>query len=78
MYTTYHLSSANEMDVGIVEAIKAIYKSKPITITVEESDEDFELSQEMKSILDNRLQEESAVYLTADESLDLLRKKYGV
>ena len=66
------------MDVGIVEAIKAIYKSKPITITVEESDEDFELSQEMKSILDNRLQEESAVYLTADESLDLLRKKYGV
>ena len=42
------------------------------------SDEDFELSQEMKSILDNRLQEESAVYLTADESLDLLRKKYGV
>ena len=66
------------MDVGIVEAIKAIYKSKPITITVEESDEDFELSQEMKSILDNRLQEKSAVYLTADESLDLLRKKYGV
>lgn len=66
------------MDVGIVEAIKAIYKSKPITITVEESDEDFELSQEMKSILDNRLQEESAVYLTADESLDLFRKKYGV
>lgn len=66
------------MDIGIVEAIKAIYKSKPITITIEESEEDFELSQEMKSLLDNRLQEESVVYLTKDESLDLLRKKYGI
>lgn len=78
MHTTYHLSSADEMDSSIIEAIKAIYKSKPITITVEESDDDFELTQEMKTVLDNRLQEESAVYLTGDESLNLLRKKYGV
>lgn len=78
MHTTYHLSSADEMDSRIIEAIKAIYKSKPITITVEESDDDFELTQEMKTVLDNRLQEESAVYLTGDESLNLLRKKYGV
>lgn len=37
MYTTYHLESADEMDSQIIEAIKAIYKTKPITITVEES-----------------------------------------
>ena len=36
MYTTYHLSSAQEASVDIIEAIKANFKSKPITITVEE------------------------------------------
>lgn len=36
MYTTYHLSSAQEVSSELVEAIKAIFKTKPITITVEE------------------------------------------
>ncbi len=36
MYTTYHLSSAQEITIDILEAIKANFKSKPITITVEE------------------------------------------
>ena len=35
MYTTYHLSSADEVN-NIVESIKTAFKSKPITITVEE------------------------------------------
>lgn len=36
MYTTYHLSSAQELTTDIVEAIKAAFKSKPITITIQE------------------------------------------
>jgi len=36
MYTTYHLSSAQEITTDILEAIKANFKSKPIVITVEE------------------------------------------
>ena len=36
MYATYHLSSAQEITVDILEAIKANFKSKPIVITVEE------------------------------------------
>lgn len=36
MYTTYHLSSAQEVTTDILEAIKANFKSKPIVITVEE------------------------------------------
>ncbi|WP_395060369.1 hypothetical protein [Flavobacterium sp.] len=54
MYTTYHLSSAQEVNVDILEAIKVAFKSKPITITIEE-DRDFELSQETKNMLDTRL-----------------------
>ncbi len=36
MYTTYHLASAQDLTVDILEAIKANFKSKPIVITVEE------------------------------------------
>jgi len=36
MYTTYHLSSAQEITTDILEAIKANFKSKPIVITVRE------------------------------------------
>lgn len=54
MYTTYHLSSAQEVNVDILEAIKVAFKSRPITITIEE-DRDFELSQETKNMLDTRL-----------------------
>lgn len=54
MYTTYHLSSAQEVNVDILEAIKVAFKSRPITITIVE-DRDFELSQETKKMLDDRL-----------------------
>jgi hypothetical protein len=37
MYATYHLASAEEVGNDIIEAIKATFKSKPITIIVEES-----------------------------------------
>jgi len=36
MYTVYHLSSAQDISPDILEAIKIAFKSKPITITVEE------------------------------------------
>jgi hypothetical protein len=36
MYTTYHLSSAQDVSPDILEAIKIAFKSKPIVITVEE------------------------------------------
>lgn len=36
MYTTYHLSSAQDLTTDILDAIKAAFKSKAIVITVEE------------------------------------------
>ena len=55
MYTTYHLTSAQEVSSDILDAIKATFKSKPITIIVEAYEEDFELTTEMKTVLDERL-----------------------
>jgi len=76
MYTTYHLTSAQELNSDILDSIKATFKSKPITIIVEE--DDFELTVEMKSVLDERLQEDEGTYLSAEESIDRLNKKYGL
>jgi PHD/YefM family antitoxin component YafN of YafNO toxin-antitoxin module len=36
MYTTYHFKSAAEIDINIIDAIKASFKSKAVVITVEE------------------------------------------
>jgi len=78
MYTTYHLSSAQEVNADILDAIKATFKSKPITIIVEEDDSDFELSTDMKAVLDERLQEDENNYISAEESIKQLHKKYGL
>ncbi len=78
MYTTYHLKSAQEVNTDILDAIKATFKSKPITIIVEEDDSSFELTADMKIILDERLHEDENTYLTAEESADQLNKKYGL
>jgi len=78
MYTTYHLSSAEELSTDILDAIKATFKSKAITIIVEEDDSDFELTTDMKTVLDERLQEDESTYLTAEESISQLNKKYGL
>lgn len=78
MYTTYHLASAQEVSSDILDAIKATFKSKPITIIVEEDDSDFELTADMKVVLDERLQEDESTYLTAEESISQLNKKYGL
>ena len=36
MYTTFHFRSADDINTDIIQAIKAAFKSKPVTITVEE------------------------------------------
>ena len=36
MYTTYHFNSAQDITEDIIEAIKKVYKSKPIAITITE------------------------------------------
>lgn len=78
MYTTYHLSSAQEVSTDILDAIKATFKSKPITIIVEEDDSAFELTADMKAVLDERLQEDESTYLTTEASINQLNKKYGL
>lgn len=78
MYTTYHLTSAQEVSTDLLDTIKATFKSKPITIIVEEDDSDFELTTDMKAVLDERLQEDENTYLTAEESINHLNKKYGL
>ena len=78
MYTTYHLSSAQEVNSDILDAIKATFKSRPITIIVEENKVDFDLTTEMKTVLDERLQEDEKNYLTGEDSIKQLNKKYGL
>lgn len=78
LYTTYHLTSAQEVNSDILDAIKAVFKSKPITIIVEEGEADFEMTTDMKTILDERLLEDESTYLTADDSINQLNQKYGL
>jgi hypothetical protein len=78
MYTTYHLTSAQEVNTDILDAIKAAFKSKPITIIVEEDDGDYEFTADMKTVLEERLQEDDKTYLTAEDSISQLNKKYGL
>jgi hypothetical protein len=75
MHTIYHLESALEVNSDILDAIKAAYKNKPITITIEEDTNQYELTDEMKLILDQRLEEDESTYITAAESLKRLDKK---
>ena len=78
MYTTYHLTSAQDVSTDLLDAIKAAFKSKPITIIVHQAKEDLEFTYELKEILNERLQEDEKTYLTASESIPQLSKKYGV
>ena len=78
MYTTYHLSSAQDVNADILDAIKAAFKSKPITIIVEEDMDAVELTTEEKAILDERLLEDGKTDISASESINRLNKKYGL
>jgi len=78
MYTTYHLNSAQEVSTDILDAIKATFKTKPITIIVEEDEDCLDLSDDMKAILEDRLHEDEETYLSDKDSLNRLKKKYGL
>jgi hypothetical protein len=78
MSTTYYLESADELNSDLLESIKPFYKSKPITITVEEDETYFKLDDEMKAILDERLKEDESTYLSGETSINLLKKKYSL
>ena len=78
MYTTYHLSSAQEISIELLEAIKVAFKSKPITITVEEENDDDFLTTEMKTILNDRVMEDECDFLSANQSIEQLKTKYGI
>ncbi len=77
MYTTYHFSSIDEFNNDIIESIKTAFKTKSFTITIEEID-DNDLSDEMKTILDERINENVTDYITDEESIVILKEKYGV
>ena len=72
MHATSHLTSAQEVNVDMQNSIKTTFKSKPVTIIVEEEDSDFELTADMKAILDERLLENGKDYLSAEESINKL------
>ncbi len=78
MTSTYHLSSAQDLTTDILEAIKLAFKNKSITIVVQEDTDNYELSEEEKSILDDRLNEDKSDYITGEESLKQLKDKYGI
>ncbi len=78
MSTTYHLTSAQDLNSDILDAIKAKFKTKPITIIVEEDDTNLNLTPKMKSILDERLQEDEITYISSSESIKRLIKKHDL
>lgn len=78
MYATYHLASAQEVNSDILDAIKAAFKSKPITIIVEEDEDSFGLDADLRSILDERLEEDEATFISANELINQLDSKYGL
>ncbi len=78
MYTTYHLASAQEVNNDILDSIKATFKSKAITIIVEEVDDFSELDPSVKKTLDERLLEDQRDDLSSEDSILQLKKKYGV
>ena len=78
MHTTYHLDSAQEVSTDLLDSIKATFKSKSITITVKETEDFPELTDEMKKILDERLAEDESGDMTAESFFNELKERYGL
>jgi hypothetical protein len=78
MLTTYHLSSADDLNNNLLKSIKAAYKCRPITITVEEDSDYPELSEGQINILEESLLEEESTYISAADSIKTLEEKYGI
>ena len=78
MYTTYHLESAQDVSVDLLDSIKTTFKSKSIIITVKETDCEDELTDEMKGILDERLMEDESTYMSEEDFFNELKEEYGL
>jgi hypothetical protein len=77
MNTIFHLNSASDLSNEILESIKLMFKTRPITIVVEDSFEQSPDAEQM-AILDSRMQEPDEHYLSAEQSMEFLKKKYGL
>jgi hypothetical protein len=79
--------------MNIMEAIRQIVKvnNKTVTIVLPDDfladeveviilpkEDDFILTEAMKETLDNRVNEDKATYLTAEDSITKLRNKHGI
>jgi signal transduction histidine kinase len=73
MYTSFHFDSAADLNEEIIDTIKSTFKSRSITIIVEE-DED--LSDEYKVILDERLLENENEGIPAQDITNRISNKY--
>jgi hypothetical protein len=51
---------------------------KKMKISFEKNEDDFELTDEMKRIIDERLTEDESTYVDAQESLKKISEKYGI
>ena len=67
-----------DVSTDLLDSIKATFKSKSITITVEETDCDDELTDEMKAILDERLLEDESTDMSAEDFFNELKERYGL
>ena len=47
-------------------------------ISFEKDEDDFELTDEMKRVIDERLSEDESTYVDAEESLKRISEKYGI
>lgn len=75
MYTTFHFDSAADLNEEIINSIKSTFKTRPITIIVEE---DEELTEDLKAILDDRLLENENEGIPAEEIINRISKKYEI
>ncbi len=65
------------IDVLAIQKIVFNFKSKYRMMVIEEDDMDFELPADLKQILDVRLEEDEETYLTAEDSINMLIRKYS-
>jgi hypothetical protein len=79
MYTSYHFSSAQEINDHFLLSIKAAFQNRPIIVTVEETEEVPEgMTADMVEKLEERLQEDKPVLIDAKDSLNHLKDIYGI
>lgn len=61
---TFHFESDDDIPENIIDSVKAAFRSKAVTIVVEETDVAHELTDEIKSVLDQRIEEPKEDYVS--------------